>query len=112
MVEFGKINAAGIRLKGDMEKKIPLFYRHAQILFRRHQPLPWDGPTVIYVAESQLEGHERYDLAPLLRGPWEQHYRPGNHLTIMGEPYVESLAEHLRQRLAAPRIVGKATMDV
>ena len=31
---------------------------------------------------------------------------PGNHVTIMGEPHVESLAGHLRDRLSTPQIVG------
>jgi amino acid adenylation domain-containing protein len=110
LVEFGTINLAGIGLKSDKER-ISLFYRHAQILFRRYQPSPWDGPTVVYMAETKLDGHERYDFEPLLRGPWEEHYRPGNHLTIMGEPYVESLAVHLRQRLAAPQTVGQETRE-
>jgi amino acid adenylation domain-containing protein len=110
MADIVRINASGIWPKNGPEQ-FELFYKHAQILFRRYNPSPWNGPTIIYTAATRLDEHEVYDFRPLLRGPWEQHDRPGNHLTIMGEPFVESLALHLRDRLAAPQAIGTKNTD-
>jgi hypothetical protein len=66
----------------------------------------------MYWAETGSEDHEAYDFELLLHGPSERHHRPGNHNTITGEPYVKSLADHLRYRLEAPEMVGRSTIDV
>ena len=108
---FARINVAGI-LPISWNEKVDLYFYYGLGLQRRYQPSPWDGPTVIYRANTKLVEHEVYAFEPLLGGPWERHYRPGNHHTIMGEPYVKALAEHLRQRLATPQIVGRDTPDL
>ena len=109
--EFVRINATGIWPKMRTRTSDD-FARHAEMLYRRYQLSSWDGPTVMYWAETGSEDHEAYDFELLLHGPSERHHRPGNHNTITGEPYVKSLADHLRYRLEAPEMVGRSTIDV
>ena len=107
--DFVKINAAGIWEKQQGQEKALLFYRHARFLFLRYHPEPLKCPAVVYWAEGTND--ERFDFDSFLQGPWEQHTRPGNHLTILGEPNVESLAKHLRIRLEQPSVVGNQSAD-
>jgi thioesterase domain-containing protein len=109
LADFVKINAACIWEKQQGEEKIQLFFRHAQFLFLRYHPEPLACPAVVYWAEGTTD--ERFDFDSLLQGPWEQHVRPGNHLTILGEPNVESLARHLRIRIEEVARVGEQSAD-
>jgi acyl-coenzyme A synthetase/AMP-(fatty) acid ligase/thioesterase domain-containing protein/acyl carrier protein len=104
---FGKVNAAGLwpELVSD---KWNQFYLHAVILNRIHHPSAVDCPTVVYWARHADPSDIRYDLERLLRGPREQHTVAGDHLTILHEPNVQSLAEHLRSRVQHPSIVSMA----
>jgi hypothetical protein len=62
----------------------------------------------VYWAGQADPSDIRYDLDRLLLGPWEEHTLAGDHLTILHEPNVEPLAEHLRRRIQQPSMVGMA----
>jgi hypothetical protein len=102
---LARVNVAGIwpeRVRDKWEQ----FYFHAVLLNRIHQPSAVDCPTVVYWAGQADPSDIRYDLERLLLGPWEQHTLAGDHLTILHEPNVESLAEDLRTRVQHPSRVG------
>jgi len=105
---FVRVNVAGIRPErvGD---RFELFFRHAMILSRLYHASPIECPTVVYWADGIQPGDEPYDFEALLRGPWEQHTIPGDHLTILREPNVEYLSTHLRRCLEQPSLIG---MDI
>jgi amino acid adenylation domain-containing protein len=104
---LGRVNVAGIwpELVRD---KWEQFYFQAVLLNRIHRPSAVDCPTVVYWAAQADPSDIRHDLDRLLGGPWEQHTLAGDHLTILHEPNVESLAEHLRRRVQHPSMVGMA----
>jgi thioesterase domain-containing protein/acyl carrier protein len=104
---LGRVNVAGIwpdRVRDKWEQ----FYFHAVLLNRIHHPSAVDCPTVVYWAGQADQADIRYDLERLLLGPWEQHTLAGDHLTMLHEPNVEALAEHLRRRVQHPSMVGMA----
>jgi amino acid adenylation domain-containing protein len=102
---FVKVNVAGLwpERVGD---KFEHFFTHAMILSRLYRASPIDCPTVVYWAEGIQRGDQPFDLESVLRGTWEERIIPGDHLTIMREPNVESLSRHLRHRLEQPLTVG------
>jgi thioesterase domain-containing protein len=102
---LGRVHVAGIwpeRVRDKWEQ----FYFHAVLLNRLHHPSAVDCPTVVYWASQADPLDIPYDIERLLRGPWEQHTLAGDHLTILHEPNVQSLAEHLRTRVQDPSMVG------
>jgi thioesterase domain-containing protein len=102
------ISVAGLHPR-ERKNQIDLFFRHGQILARRYRPRPWNGPTIVYKAQTLAPGDRRFDWEPLLRGPWEEHWLPGNHNTVLAEPNAAQLAGHLGARLADPSLVGSLT---
>ncbi len=104
---FAMINLAGFLPM--RWTKAELYFDYGEMLLWRYRPSPWDGPTVIYRAESNLVRDEAYDFEPLLLGPWEEHYCPGSHHTMLGEPHVKPLAAHLQRRLSAPQMIKDAS---
>jgi hypothetical protein len=104
---LGRVHVAGIwpeRVRDKWEQ----FYFHAVLLNRFHHPSAVDCPTVVYWAGQADPSDVRYDLDRLLLGPWEEYTLAGDHLTILHEPNVESLAEHLRRRVQKPSMVDPA----
>ena len=105
---FAKINVASF-LPIRRETKTGLYHYYGEMLLLRFQPSPWDGPTILYWANKKPIGHEGYNFEPLLRGPWEEHHCAGGHLTMLGEPYVKSLAEHLQQRMGESQMTKETS---
>jgi thioesterase domain-containing protein/acyl carrier protein len=71
---------------------------HAQAL-KHYVPGPYAGHITVFRAYSQrLFSAHRWDLgwAQLAAGGVEVHRVPGNHVTLIREPHVRVLAEHLR----------------
>jgi acyl-coenzyme A synthetase/AMP-(fatty) acid ligase/surfactin synthase thioesterase subunit/acyl carrier protein len=108
MTSFAMMNVAAF-VPIRWNAKVDFYYFYGEMLLRRYQPSPWDGPTIIYGADTKLVGDEVYNFEPLLHGPWEEHYFPGSHGTILGEPYVRPLAEHLKGRILAHQMMKEAT---
>jgi amino acid adenylation domain-containing protein len=104
---LARVNVAGI-WPDLVRDKWEQFYFHAVLLNRIHHPSAVDCPTVVYWAGQADPSDVRYDVERLLRGPWEQHTLAGDHLTILHEPNVESLAEDMRSRVEHPSMVGMA----
>jgi acyl-coenzyme A synthetase/AMP-(fatty) acid ligase/thioesterase domain-containing protein/acyl carrier protein len=105
---FAKINVASF-LPIRRETKTGLYHYYGEMLLLRFQPSPWDGPTILYWANKKPIGHEGYNFEPLLRGSWEEHHCAGGHLTMLGEPYVKSLAEHLQQRMGESQMTKETS---
>jgi hypothetical protein len=104
---FVRVNIASI-WPARVRNKFDQFFWHSVILSRLYRPSHIDCPTVVYWATGTNPWDMPYDFGSLLRGPWEQHTLLGDHLTIMREPNVESLAQHLRSRVEHPSMVGMA----
>jgi amino acid adenylation domain-containing protein len=104
---LARVNVAGI-WPDLVRDKWEQFYFHAVLLNRIHNPSAVDCPTVVYWAGQADPSDVRYDLERLLLGPWEQHTLAGDHLTMLHEPNVESLAEDMRRRVEHPSMVGVA----
>lgn len=73
-----------------------------------YRPAPWDGPVTVYEARfgpafTLPQCMERWRaLAPEV----ERVVLPGNHVTIMREPWVSGLARDLKRRLQATADAG------
>ncbi len=76
---------------------------HAAALRReiRYDPGPAAGPVVILASQQFYEYTGSPDLGwgALLRPGWESHEVPGDHNSMIAEPYVHTLAARLAECL-------------
>jgi thioesterase domain-containing protein len=68
------------------------FWRQSSVLHRLYRAKPWPGDTLVLVAETP-EREERTGWAPYLTGSWRLVDVPGDHLSILRDPYAARVAE-------------------
>jgi amino acid adenylation domain-containing protein len=100
-----RLQRAGIVHDGDslaQLRRLLRVYRTNVRAFRLYTPQPYPGPITLIRAEGARFDPELGEdlgwekLSPL---PVERHQVPGDHITLLAEPHVRTLAERLRTRL-------------
>src|SRR5262249_49669217 len=71
---------------------------------QNYTPRPYTGQVTLFQAGAELAGSEEpvdstLGWARLALNPLEIYIVPGDHYTILAEPYVQTLAERLRSCL-------------
>jgi acyl-coenzyme A synthetase/AMP-(fatty) acid ligase/thioesterase domain-containing protein len=79
------------------------FLNHAGRLASHYTCPPWNGRTLVLLAESE-EKQLRSLWAPHLTGTWRMVEVPGDHLTITRLPWAEAVAKELEAELAAVQV--------
>ena len=69
------------------------FYRLSGWMQRRYRGRPWRGDALVVVAEDEEDRELRSRWERHLTGSWELVSVPGDHLSMMRDPYVTRLAE-------------------
>lgn len=71
------------------------FFLQSQSLGRRYRGLPWDGDTLVVIADSpEKELRSRWDKH--LTGSWSSVEISGDHFTMLRDPWVAEVADALR----------------
>ena len=70
------------------------FHEQSRILSKWYRTTPYGGRAVVVVADSE-ERDARASWEPHLCGEWTRLLTPGDHITMMRDPYAESLAHLL-----------------
>jgi thioesterase domain-containing protein/acyl carrier protein len=79
------------------------FFRQSEALSRRYRGQPWSGETLIVSArDAQVPGRAT-EWANYLTGQWVFQRLPGDHHSLMREPYVAALADTLETFLGRDR---------
>ena len=80
---------------------IPEDHAAALLRERRYEPGPAAGPVVILASQQfyELDGEPDLGWGALLRPGWESHEVPGDHNSMIAEPYVHTLAARLAECL-------------
>ena len=80
---------------------IPEDHAAAHLREMRYRPGPAAGPVVILASQQFYEYRGAADLGwgALLQPGWESHEVPGDHNSMIAEPYVHSLAARLAECL-------------
>lgn len=74
------------------------FFNQADDLSRRYRGRPWDGPTLVVVADSPHRA-ERGAWAPFLTNGHERVDVAGGHITMLRPPWVDDVAGHVARVL-------------
>jgi thioesterase domain-containing protein len=84
---------------------IPADHAAAVLRERRYDPGPAAGPVVILASQEfyELAGSPDLGWGALLRLGWESHEVPGDHNSMIAEPYVHTLAARLAESLERAR---------
>lgn len=67
------------------------FHEQSRILSKWYRTTPYGGRAVVVVADSE-DRDARASWGPHLCGGWTRQCTPGDHITMMRDPYAESLA--------------------
>ncbi|WP_176489702.1 AMP-binding protein [Mobilicoccus massiliensis] len=70
------------------------FHEQSRVLSKWYRPSPYPGRTLVVVAESE-DKQARSAWEPHLSGEWERVSTTGDHITMMRDPYAESVARHI-----------------
>ncbi len=73
-------------------------YDHAGALGLRYRGQPWNGRTLVVVADSP-DQRKREAWGPFLTGAWTRVDVAGGHVTMLRPPWVEEVAAHLQHFL-------------
>ncbi len=76
-------------------------FDQSKALARRYQGRPWDGRTLVFLAQSP-EKEQRSRWAPYLSGQWRQIEVTGDHYTMIRTPWVHEVADVLTGELGGP----------
>jgi thioesterase domain-containing protein len=78
-------------------RRVLAVYRANVRALRSYRPGPYpDGLTLLRAVERPEATEEDLGWSRVASGPVEIHTVPGNHLSLMAEPHVRTLAERLR----------------
>ncbi|GAB3263987.1 AMP-binding protein [Kineosporia babensis] len=75
------------------------FWRQSNYLHQRYRAKPYDGETLIIVAADSEEKHERRAWAPYLTGTWRLTHVPGDHMSILRDPFAGKTSEVIWEQL-------------
>jgi acyl-coenzyme A synthetase/AMP-(fatty) acid ligase/thioesterase domain-containing protein len=76
------------------------FWRQSNYLHMRYRGRPYDGETLIIVASDSDEKAERRSWAPYLTGTWRLLHVPGDHMSILRDPFARKTSEVIWEQLA------------
>jgi acyl-CoA synthetase (AMP-forming)/AMP-acid ligase II/thioesterase domain-containing protein len=76
------------------------FWRQSNFLHMRYRGRPYDGETLIIVASDSDEKAERRSWAPYLTGTWRLLHVPGDHMSILRDPFARKTSEVIWEQLA------------
>lgn len=99
MLTAGPIRYRGIKHYGG-------FYNRGLVMQQLYRPTPYPGNTVVYVGEGNATDADRRRWRKVLTGQWTLTAVPGDHHTVLREPYVQSLAEDLREQIRRAGVSG------
>jgi thioesterase domain-containing protein len=92
MVTAGPVRYRGIKHYGG-------FYNRGLVMQQLYRPKPYPGDAVVYAGEHNTAETDYHRWQSVLPGPWELSVVPGDHHTVLREPYVQTLAADLRERI-------------
>ena len=92
MLTAGPIRYRGIKHYGG-------FYNRGLVMPQLHRPNPYSGDAIVYLGERNMTGTDHHRWQRVLTGSWELTSVPGDHHTVLREPYVQTLAADLRERI-------------
>jgi len=75
------------------------FWRQSNFLHMRYKGRPYDGETLVIVAADSAEKEVRRSWAPYLTGTWQLNHVPGDHMSILRDPFAARTAGLIRERL-------------
>ncbi len=100
MLTAGPVRYRGIKHYGG-------FYNRGWVMQQLHRPKPYAGNAVVYVGESNVTDTDQERWQRVLRGSWALAVVPGDHHTVLREPFVQGLAADLRERIRGATIVDE-----
>jgi len=75
------------------------FWRQSNFLHMRYKGRPYDGETLVIVAADSEEKSERRAWAPFLTGTWRLTHLPGDHMSILRDPFARKTSEVIWDQL-------------
>ncbi|GAB6903679.1 AMP-binding protein [Kineosporia succinea] len=75
------------------------FWRQSNFLHMRYRAKAYDGETLVIVAADSDEKAVRRSWAPYLTGTWRLTHVPGDHMSILRDPYAVRTSAVIREQL-------------
>ncbi|GLY18036.1 AMP-binding protein [Kineosporia rhizophila] len=75
------------------------FWRQSNYLHMRYRARPYDGETLVIVAADSEEKAERRSWASFLTGTWRLTHVPGDHMSILRDPYALKTSQLIWEQL-------------
>lgn len=97
---FARLATTGLREPGP--DQFWRFYEQGDFLQRRFRTAPYPGETVVVLGDT-AERARRAQWGPHLTGPWRLVSVPGDHQTMLREPYVAETAAAVQEALEQSR---------
>ena len=94
MATAGPVRYRGIKHYGG-------FFNRGSAMQQLHQPQRYAGDAVVYAGLDNVIDVDYQGWQSILSGTWELIPVPGDHHTILREPFVQVMAEDLRERILA-----------
>jgi thioesterase domain-containing protein len=90
------------------------FWRQSNFLHMRYRGKPYDGETLVIVAADSEEKQVRRSWAPYLTGTWRLTHVPGDHMSVLRDPFAGKTAELIWNQLepAQRRAAGRPRRHV
>ena len=92
MATAGPVRYRGIKHYGG-------FFNRGSAMQELHRPGSYAGETVAYAGEDNAAEVDYRRWGQVLTGPWTLEYVPGDHHTVLREPFVQAMAKDLRTRI-------------
>ncbi|MBT0770871.1 alpha/beta fold hydrolase [Kineosporia sp. J2-2] len=75
------------------------FWRQSNYLHMLYKGKPYDGEALVIVAAESEEREERRAWAPYLTGTWRLTHVPGDHMSILRDPFARKTSEVILEQL-------------
>ncbi|MBT0771586.1 AMP-binding protein [Kineosporia sp. J2-2] len=75
------------------------FWRQSNFLHMRYKGRPYDGDTLVIVAADSEEKDVRRSWTPYLTGTWRLTHVPGDHMSILRDPFAAKTAGLILEQL-------------
>ncbi|GLY31326.1 AMP-binding protein [Kineosporia sp. NBRC 101731] len=93
------IGVATTGLRGATDDQYWRFWRQSNFLHLRYRGKPYDGETLVIVAADSEKKAVRRSWTPYLTGTWRLTHVPGDHMSILRDPYARKTAEVIWSQL-------------